>query len=57
MLKRAVEREFEIIGEALNNIFKIDKTIIITNIRRIIDFRNLLIHGYSSISAIHSFPV
>lgn len=50
MMKRAVEREFEIIGEALNNILKILPTISIANSRRIVDFRNHLIHGYSTIS-------
>ncbi len=50
MMKRAVEREFEIIGEAINNMLKLDSNIPITNVRRIIDFRNYLIHGYSDIS-------
>ncbi len=48
--KRAVERNIEIIGEALSRILKHDKTIIITNSRKIIDTRNRIIHGYDSVS-------
>ena len=49
MLQRAVEREFEIIGEAMNNILKIDPDIPIKNARRIIDSRNLVIHSYDKV--------
>jgi len=49
VLRRAVEREFEIIGEAINNIIRIDKNIEIENARRIVDFRNRIIHGYDSV--------
>lgn len=48
--KRAVERNIEIIGEALSRILKIDKSIAITNSRKIIDTRNRIIHGYDSVS-------
>lgn len=46
--QRAVERDFEIIGEALNRIKKIDEEFIerISEHYRIIGFRNILIHGY-----------
>ena len=46
--KRAVERDFEIIGEALNRIKSTDyKTLEkISEHHRIIGFRNILIHGY-----------
>lgn len=49
--QRAVERDFEIIGEALNRIKKIDEELIerITEHHRIIGFRNILIHGYDII--------
>ena len=48
--KRAVERNIEIIGEAMNRILKQDETIKITNSRRIVDLRNRIIHGYDSVS-------
>jgi uncharacterized protein with HEPN domain len=46
--QRAVERDFEIIGEALSRIRKIDEDFIdnISEHHRIIGFRNILIHGY-----------
>jgi uncharacterized protein with HEPN domain len=49
MLRRAVEREFEIIGEALKCIEKIDSTIEISGKRQIIGLRNRVIHGYDKI--------
>ncbi len=49
--KAAVERQFEIIGEALNRLKKIDITMLadIDNWREIIGFRNVLAHGYDVI--------
>lgn len=46
--QRAVERDFEIIGEALNRIKKIDEQALqnLSEHNRIIGFRNILIHGY-----------
>ena len=46
--KRAVERDFEIIGEALNRIKNTDNELLekISEQSRIIGFRNILIHGY-----------
>jgi len=49
MLRRAVEREFEIIGEAMNRIDKIDSEIIISSKKQIISMRNRVIHGYDKI--------
>ena len=48
----AVERNFEIIGEAVNNIRKIDSSIAdqIRESGKIVGFRNQLIHGYDMIS-------
>ena len=50
-LRRAVERDIEIIGEAMNRILKEDSNIAITNSRKIVDARNYIIHGYDSLSA------
>lgn len=49
--QRAVERDFEIIGEALNRIRQIDAELIekVSEYHRIIGFRNILIHGYDII--------
>jgi uncharacterized protein with HEPN domain len=46
--QRAVERDFEIIGEALTRIRKIDEELLqkVSEHQRIIGFRNILIHGY-----------
>ncbi|MBM2816007.1 MAG: hypothetical protein HW421_2769 [Ignavibacteria bacterium] len=49
MLRRAVEREFEIIGEALNQIVKLDNSIKISSKKQIISLRNRVIHGYDRI--------
>ena len=48
--KRAIERDVEIIGEAANRIFKQQPAIQITDIQKIIDTRNRIIHGYDSVS-------
>ncbi len=49
MLRRAVEREIEIIGEATSKILQIDSTIAITSARQIVDTRNWVIHGYDKV--------
>ena len=51
MLRAAVEREFQIIGEAVSNIAKLNPEIAsaISEFRRIIAFRNILIHGYADV--------
>ena len=48
--KRAVERNLEIIGEALNKISKKDENLEITDKRKIISVRNRIIHGYDQVS-------
>ena len=48
-LRRAVERELEIIGEAVNHLLALDETIAIENARRIVDLRNFVIHGYDKV--------
>jgi uncharacterized protein with HEPN domain len=50
LLKRAIERNLEIIGEAMNRILKEDPGILIENSKRIIGLRNQIIHGYDSVS-------
>ena len=51
MLRLAVERLFEIIGEALRQLQKFAPELAqqITNVEAAISFRNLLIHGYADI--------
>jgi len=49
MLRRAVEREFEIIGEAMGRIEKLDSTLNISSKKLIISMRNRVIHGYDKI--------
>ncbi len=49
LLRRAVERELEIIGEAANRLLRIDSTIPIDNARKIVDVRNFVIHGYDKV--------
>lgn len=48
--KRAVERNIEIIGEAMNRLLKFDTQISIAHARKIVDTRNRIIHGYDSVS-------
>ena len=49
LIRRAVERELEIIGEATNRIIKINPTIDISNARRIVSLRNWVIHSYDNV--------
>jgi uncharacterized protein with HEPN domain len=51
MLRAATERQFEIIGEALAQLARIDETLAarVSEHRRIIAFRNILIHGYADV--------
>jgi uncharacterized protein with HEPN domain len=48
--KRAIERNLEIIGEAVNRILKIDSQINLSSSRNIVDVRNRIIHNYDNIS-------
>ena len=48
--KRAVERNIEIIGEAMNRILQAEPAIKISHTRKIVDTRNRIIHGYDSVS-------
>jgi uncharacterized protein with HEPN domain len=52
MAQPAVERKFEIIGEALNQLAKLDDALAarIPDLPQIIAFRNQLIHGYATVN-------
>lgn len=49
LLRRGIERELDIIGEATNQILKLDEKIEISDSRRIVDLRNWVIHGYDKV--------
>jgi uncharacterized protein with HEPN domain len=51
MLRAAVERQFEIIGEALAQLGRHDMALLarVEHHRQIIAFRNILIHGYAEV--------
>ena len=48
--KRAVERNIEIIGEAMNRVLKSNDQIEISDCKKIVAVRNRIIHGYDSVS-------
>ncbi len=50
MFKRALERNIEIIGEAVNRILASEPDISISSARRIVDARNFIIHEYEKVS-------
>jgi uncharacterized protein with HEPN domain len=51
LLRAGVERKFTIVGEALSRLLLADAALTarITDYRRIIDFRHVLVHGYSKV--------
>ncbi|SDO45501.1 Uncharacterized conserved protein, contains HEPN domain [Rhodoferax sp. OV413] len=52
MAQAAVERKFEVIGEALNQLAKLDAAMAarIPDLPQIVAFRNQLIHGYATVN-------
>ncbi len=52
MVQAAVERKFEVIGEALNQLAKLNAAMAarIPDVPQIVAFRNQLIHGYATIN-------
>lgn len=49
LLRRAIERDLEIIGEAIKKILELEPTIQISSARKIIGLRNIISHAYDSI--------
>lgn len=48
--RRAVERELEIIGEAMSKLTKINSDITLSYARIVVDLRNRIIHAYDNIN-------
>jgi uncharacterized protein with HEPN domain len=53
MVQAAVERKFEVIGESLNQLARLDESLAarIPDLAQIVAFRNQLIHGYAAVNA------
>jgi uncharacterized protein with HEPN domain len=51
LLRSAIERQFEIIGEAMTRLIKLDSQVAekISDYRKIAGFRNAIVHGYDAI--------
>jgi len=49
LFRRGVERNMEIMGEAMNQVLKINPQIPITAARKVVDTRNFVIHAYDSL--------
>lgn len=52
LVQAAVERKFEVIGEALNQLSKLDAAMAaqLPDLPQIVAFRNQLIHGYAKVN-------
>ncbi len=53
LLRSGVERQFEIIGESLNKLNRIDPDVaaVVPDLPKIVAFRNVLVHGYATIDS------
>lgn len=49
LLRRGIERNIEIMGEAMNQVLKINPDVAITAARKVVDTRNFVIHAYDSL--------
>lgn len=49
LFRRGIERNIEIMGEAMNQALKINPNIPITSARKVVDTRNFIIHAYDSL--------
>lgn len=49
MFRRGVERNIEIMGEAMNQALKINPELPVTSARKVVDTRNFVIHAYDSL--------
>ena len=49
-LRRSVERELEIIGEAVGRIIQLNPNILISNAKKIVSLRNRVIHAYDNVN-------
>jgi uncharacterized protein with HEPN domain len=57
MLRNAIERNLEIIGEATSKLLQLHPKIKISNARRIVDTRNKIIHGYDEIEDVNIWVI
>ena len=57
LIRRAVERELGIIGEAMNRIIKISPSINIPKAKEIISTRNKIIHGYDEVDDVIIYTI
>ena len=53
LLRSAVERQFEIVGEALSQLARNDQSVAgqVPDLGQIVAFRNILIHGYATVDS------
>lgn len=49
LFRRGVERNIEIMGEAMNQALKINPSLPVTSARKVVDTRNFVIHAYDSL--------